>query len=151
MYFTLNFLFPYCCLLITFIISINLCSVFKVQSSASPNLVFCFAERQSRPPREDYKLATLACNLQIFTLSLWKSSVVGQSGLEPPTSRLSVVCSSQLSYWPIFDFHEYLQLHLRSLVEISGIEPLTSCLQGRRSPSWAKPPYSFPSFRGCTL
>ena len=28
--------------------------------------------------------------------------VVGQSGLEPPTSRLSVVCSSQLSYWPVF-------------------------------------------------
>ena len=27
--------------------------------------------------------------------------MVGQSGLEPPTSRLSVVCSSQLSYWPI--------------------------------------------------
>ena len=29
------------------------------------------------------------------------------------------------------------------LVEISGIEPLTSCLQGRRSPSWAKPPYPY--------
>ena len=56
--------------------------------------------------------------------------VVGQNGLEPSTSRLSVVCSSQLSYWPIST----------SLVEISGIEPLTSCLQGRRSPSWAKPP-----------
>ena len=28
-------------------------------------------------------------------------SLVGQSGLEPPTSRLSVVCSSQLSYWPV--------------------------------------------------
>ena len=27
--------------------------------------------------------------------------LVGQSGLEPPTSRLSVVCSSQLSYWPV--------------------------------------------------
>ena len=27
------------------------------------------------------------------------------------------------------------------LVEIVGIEPATSCLQGRRSPSWAKPPY----------
>ena len=27
--------------------------------------------------------------------------MVGQSGLEPPTSRLSVVCSNQLSYWPI--------------------------------------------------
>ena len=50
--------------------------------------------------------------------------VVGPSGLEPPTLRLSVVRSSQLSYGPLF-----------SLVEISGIEPLTSCLQGRRSPS----------------
>ena len=30
--------------------------------------------------------------------------VVGQNGLEPSTSRLSVVCSSQLSYWPIW-FH----------------------------------------------
>ena len=28
--------------------------------------------------------------------------VVGPSGLEPPTSRLSVVRSSQLSYGPIF-------------------------------------------------
>ena len=32
------------------------------------------------------------------------------------------------------------------VVEISGIEPLTSCLQGRRSPSWAKPPYPFPMY-----
>ena len=32
------------------------------------------------------------------------------------------------------------------LVEISGIEPLTSCLQGRRSPSWAKPPNPIDSF-----
>ena len=31
-----------------------------------------------------------------------KRALVGQSGLEPPTSRLSVVCSSQLSYWPIW-------------------------------------------------
>ena len=26
------------------------------------------------------------------------------------------------------------------MVETSGIEPLTSCVQSRRSPSWAKPP-----------
>ena len=32
-------------------------------------------------------------------LGIWE--VVGQNGLEPSTSRLSVVCSSQLSYWPI--------------------------------------------------
>ena len=33
-------------------------------------------------------------------LSFWEV-MVGQNGLEPSTSRLSVVCSSQLSYWPI--------------------------------------------------
>ena len=27
------------------------------------------------------------------------------------------------------------------VVESTGIEPVTSCLQGRRSPSWANPPY----------
>ena len=30
---------------------------------------------------------------------------------------------------------------LPKLVELKGIEPLTSCLQGRRSPSWAIAPY----------
>ena len=29
------------------------------------------------------------------------------------------------------------------LVEMKGIEPLTPCLQGRCSPSWATPPYSW--------
>ncbi len=31
-------------------------------------------------------------------LSYTPKNLVGQGGLEPPTSRLSVVCSSQLSY-----------------------------------------------------
>ena len=31
-------------------------------------------------------------------LSYTPEEMVGQGGLEPPTSRLSVVCSSQLSY-----------------------------------------------------
>ena len=48
--------------------------------------------------------------------------VVGSSGLEPPTSRLSGVCSNQLSYEPV-------------MVEVSGFEPLTPCLQGRCSTS----------------
>ena len=30
---------------------------------------------------------------------------------------------------------------LRKMVESTGIEPVTSCLQGRRSPSWANPPF----------
>ena len=37
--------------------------------------------------------------------------------------------------------HLFRGTSINLLVEISVIEPLTSCLQGRRSPSWAKPPY----------
>ena len=105
------------------------------------------------------------CILHSAFCILHLKEVVGQNGLEPSTSRLSVVCSSQLSYWPISRRrklhitrfgHKMSKAHsLRcvsspnqiphtsdliwclytSLVEISGIEPLTSCLQGRRSPS----------------
>ena len=39
--------------------------------------------------------------LQVFHLLDKIFKMVGQNGLEPSTSRLSVVCSSQLSYWPI--------------------------------------------------
>ena len=95
------------------------------------------------------------------------TGMVGPSGLEPPTLRLSVVRSSQLSYGPVRrhklriprrDCMQYALAHFAasplrsqtrfaglcsdserlaiiSLVEIVGIEPATSCLQGRRSPS----------------
>ncbi len=33
-------------------------------------------------------------------LSACRKAMVGQGGLEPPTPRLSSVCSNQLSYWP---------------------------------------------------
>ena len=46
-----------------------------------------------------------------------------------------------MKQWNAFAFLCFSQ-PLLDVVEISGIEPLTSCLQGRRSPSWAKPPYS---------
>ena len=58
-------------------------------------------------------------------------SLVGSSGLEPPTSRLSGVRSNRLSYEPF----PYFSLTSSKLVEMSGIEPLTPCLQGRCSPS----------------
>ena len=47
-------------------------------------------------------------------------SLVGSNGLGPSTSRLSGVCSNQLSYEPL-------------LVEVIGFEPMTPCLQGRCS------------------
>ena len=97
-------------------IIISQCSVFKVHLWISAF------------PRDSMKHWT-SFLIHCFSQSLLE--VVGQNGLEPSTSRLSVVCSSQLSYWPISK---------TSLVESTGIEPVTSCLQGRRSPSWANPP-----------
>ena len=57
--------------------------------------------------------------------------LVGLSGLEPPTSRLSGVRSNRLSYKPMVSMAHFL----KPLVEINGIEPLTPCLQSRCSPS----------------
>ena len=53
--------------------------------------------------------------------AVFKVLLVGSSGLEPPTSRLSGVRSNQLSYEPS--------------VENTRFELVTSCLQGRRSPN----------------
>ena len=81
---------------------------------------------------------------------------MGSSGLEPPTSRLSVACSSQLSYepvsfftlglWSSSIFFACLTSSVR-LVEMMGFEPMTPCLQGRCSPSWATPPFRVHSLR----
>ena len=57
----------------------------------------------------------------------FNENMVGSSGLEPPTSRLSGVRSNHLSYEPI-------------MVEMNRIELSTPCLQSRCSPSWATPP-----------
>ena len=38
------------------------------------------------------------------TFPLRFRALVGTSGLEPPTSRLSGVCSNQLSYVPVLNF-----------------------------------------------
>ena len=67
-------------------------------------------------------------------------SLVGSSGLEPPTSRLSGARSNHLSYEPVLVFFGVSRSSCSPLVEMKGIEPLTPCLQGRCSPSWATPP-----------
>ena len=108
---------------------------------------------------------------QVLSQLSYAPILMGLSGLEPPTSRLSGVRSNRLSYKPIFPASRLsghpatvaVPLLLRSsgassdspaslrrfpslrfsagqnralpVVEINGIEPLTSCLQSRRSPS----------------
>ena len=60
--------------------------------------------------------------------------LVGSSGLEPPTLRLSGVRSNHLSYEPIS--LEWLSvLFPQPVVEMRRIELLTPCVQGRCSPS----------------
>ena len=73
---------PLCCL--AFITLIH-CSVFKVQSPAFTKT------------RNKYSIP-----FEYLFPSLLR--LVGPSGLEPPTLRLSVVRSSQLSYGPVFSF-----------------------------------------------
>ena len=90
--------FLYCCLLI--IASIN----YNVQFSR------CIFEFLSQETQWSFNLSwnfsqslNLAfCILHFAFCILHLEEVVGQNGLEPSTSRLSVVCSSQLSYWPMW-------------------------------------------------
>jgi hypothetical protein len=68
--------------------------------------------------------------------------MVGKTGLEPVTPRLSSVCSNQLSYMPgdALGFRPAFAGRRRrgnpgdpGLVELRRFELLTSCLQSRRS------------------
>ena len=79
---------------------------------------------------EFFKTIWLLCNQSPPHFSPLSRSrdLVGSNGLGPSTSRLSGVCSNQLSYEPI-------------MVEVIGFEPMTPCLQGRCSTSWAIPPF----------
>ena len=82
-------MFPYCCLLIICIMLFP-CSVFKV------HLSYIRSKKASDISKNFVQRIYVKRSFSSH------SELVGQSGLEPPTSRLSVVCSSQLSYWPVF-------------------------------------------------
>ena len=94
-------------------------------------------------------------DLKTQSLKSWdpmsKHCLVGPSGLEPPTLRLSVVRSSQLSYGPIWwrltgsnrwppackagalPAELIPHVYLNSMVGLNGLEPTTSPLSGVRS------------------
>ena len=94
-----------------------------------------------------YRSRFFYLNFAVFIVQFSKSDwfatyslLVGSSGLEPPTLRLSGVRSNHLSYEPIS--LEWLSvLFPQPVVEMRRIELLTPCVQGRCSPSWATPPY----------
>ncbi len=60
-------------------------------------------------------------------------NLLGLSGLEPPTSRLSGVRSNRLSYKPSQKYNSSKKLI--AIVETKRFELSTPCLQGRCSPS----------------
>ena len=72
---------------------------------------------------------------RFFSLPSFEKSLVGLSGLEPPTSRLSGVRSNRLSYKPFSDSQLFRIPLIPTVVEMRRIELLTPCLQGRCSPS----------------
>ena len=97
-----------------------LCSVFKIQSTRFDirfsifGFWFPFSRISNLETRISYLVGQSGLGFvrlyfaalrvivsTLFSFVPFLSEVVGQSGLEPPTSRLSVVCSSQLSYWPV--------------------------------------------------
>ena len=70
--------------------------------------------------RDSGSLLAFLPSLSPLPTYFFNKSLVGSNGLGPSTSRLSGVCSNQLSYEPV-------------LVEVIGFEPMTPCLQGRCS------------------
>ena len=110
------------------------CSLgFRLASSATGSA--------SAPPLTLFTRACPAASLFPY-LPAARKILVGSSGLEPPTSRLSGVRSNQLSYEPIPSIPALLIRFLprflrfrKKLVEMNGFEPMTPCLQSRCSPS----------------
>ena len=106
----------------------------QVESSHAPH---------SRLKRSAVFHARLFC----FSPTAAGAALVGSSGVEPPTSRLSGARSNLLSYEPVFPsavlrdksslLSSLLSLlsHSVRLVEMMGFEPMTPCLQGRCSPN----------------
>ena len=102
--------------------------VFKVQLISFETFHCCLESLDAV-----HGLSHLQCPAHLSAPCFSRNLLVGSSGLEPPTSRLSGVRSNHLSYEPI-------SYPLRVVVEMNGIEPMTPCLQSRCSPSWATPP-----------
>ena len=125
-------LFPHC---ICFLALFNFQGSKMNASRSSPRIA------SSASPRFASQTAILFNKHFAFALNFaFAKFLVGTSGLEPPTSRLSGVRSNHLSYAPIW-LLGVRSIFLYPMVEMRRIELLTPCVQGRCSPSWATPPF----------
>ena len=144
-------MFPYCCLLI--ILHHN----HSVQFSR-----YITSERTPQFSFSPWRVKTPVCRgssfpNQIRFAGFWFG---GEWRFELSIAQWNPLLKASFNYWILKSWwakvdsnhrpHDYQSCALASwaigpfrllLVEISGIEPLTSCLQGRRSPSWAKSPF----------
>ena len=158
---------PLCCLAYHFFITLFSFQGSIFQLLLQPDLKICLYARSSNPTTTVVSVSRPPDEIRLYlALHARCNLLVGPSGLEPPTLRLSVVRSSQLSYGPVrrHKLHitrrtaystsrsfrcvssssqtrfaglcsDFGRLAIIQMVEIVGIEPATSCLQGRRSPS----------------
>ena len=73
----------------------------QIETLKSPQMLQSKLGGDKRDRTADPLLARQVLSQLSYTPMLLEVFVVGPSGLEPPTSRLSVVRSSQLSYGPV--------------------------------------------------
>ena len=146
-------------------------SISLVESTGIEPVTSCLQGRRSpswaNPPYRRNQIHNLRIYLFKLNARLW---LCFSSQIKTRFAGL-LICSDMtfLKWWAKMDSnhrpHDYQSCALASwaigpypyffLVESTGIEPVTSCLQGRRSPSWANPPFRdswlFRYIISCTL
>ena len=118
--------------------------------------IFPFSKNCTFYPFKNYPLLLPSHNCIIITMFSFQGTFWASKETQWSFTFVELQSISFKKWWAKMDSnhrpHDYQSCALASwaigpfrllLVEISGIEPLTSCLQGRRSPSWAKPPFIF--------
>ena len=98
-----------------------------------------------------HNIASIIKQCSVFKVHLVLFSALRMlTSVSPAPLRFRLLSSSfkklsETSHFPSASFPPlpfFMTLQSAScMVESTGIEPVTSCLQGRRSPSWANPPY----------
>ena len=108
--------------------------LFSLLSLLSPNSVWLWSVWMDSNHRPH---AYQACALTTWATNRFSRSLGIGSSIALSFTSLSLLVKSEK--WIVNS--EEVIFPLGRLVEMMGIEPMTPCLQGRCSPSWATPPY----------